>query len=186
VTLTSGDWTCPICMRNPQVTIRLRCPVCNAPVDNTVSVEFYPNDSADDHDGHIDAERKFVRAHHPQPTDQGMGRFEIDLPRFFEHHIKEHEQWEFERGAKSREKEIRERIDELNQRYDLLVAQTTEPMLLKRQQECDHSGERHWLTSGEAGRMNLLCDVCLKVINAKFVGVSTPKESVGLNRVTEK
>lgn len=153
----------------------------------TFGVDFSPSGAADaDHDSHLAVEHKFMR-NQQQYFEHGSGKFEKDIPQFFKKHIKVHEDWAFERGAASREAEIRKRLDELNNHAVSIVAELTTEILTKRQQECEHSVERRWLPASEKGKLNLLCSGCFKVLNVKFVGTSTQHgETIGLKIVTEK
>ena len=186
MTLTPQEWFCPICTRNPLVWIEVGCPACDAEISDDVEIHFTPSGSdAADHEAHLAAEHRYIKRQ--EYVGYGTDTIRVTIPNFFKDHIKEHEELAFKRGATSRDSEIRTRIEDLNKQAASIVAGLTTEILLKRQQECVHDHERRWLPAAEAGRMNLLCSGCFKVLNVKFVGTSTQHgETIGLKIVTEK
>lgn len=186
----AAEWICPICHRAPLVTIEFECPVCKKMFGETFNIDFMPTGAADaDHESHLLAERKFAKRQFDYYDGVGSrdgSRFSQFLPQCFREHIELHENRMFRAGAASRDQEISKRLSELNKQAESIIAGLTEELLLKRQQECHHNAERHWLTTG-TGKNSLLCSECFKVLQVKFVGTSTQHgESVGLKIVTEK
>jgi hypothetical protein len=184
----SAQWICPVCNRPPRVLLVLGCPSCEFVATNSITVDFHPTGAVTaDHEAHLAVESSYVRRQDTRFRDEGEGDFSLHVPEFFKEHIKEHEQWAFDRGAASRDKEIRDRIEELNTHAQTIVAELTETTLSTRQQTCEHACDRRWLRSAEAGRLHLVCDGCYKVIGVKFVGTASQRgEAVGLKIVTEK
>jgi hypothetical protein len=187
VTPATQQWICPVCNRSAVVDIELDCPACHTLVSESFDLHFTPSgDENSDHEAHIAEEIRFVRNQREQ-YEKGDGTLVKYVPAFFKDHIKAHEAWAFKSGAASRDPEIRKRVEELNSHAASIVAELTMEILTKRQQECDHDLERRWLPASEAGKLNLLCSGCFKVLNVKFVGTSTQHgETIGLKIVTEK
>lgn len=190
MSLADHGWVCSICHRRPGVSIEVTCPQCGEGLVENFFIDFAPSgDASADHGFHVSEEQRFIKNHQHQHEyyNVGLGRFRGYLSQSFKEHITTHENWAFEKGATSRDAEIRHRLDELNKAAQATVMELTEEMLTKRQNDCAHDGERHWLPSAEAGRVNLVCDGCCKVLKVKFVGISSQHgESIALKIVREK